>query len=251
QNKLFNKSKKIFIISFIISFVIVFFTGCKIEFPEKISSQNEVSDKSSSNYSSQTSENQNMNSSQNVVSKNLSSKQTVNESQSSLQSNSSQLTKPKPSSTNSKKPDVTPATSSVSSTENKSDELTCTLQISCKEILKNMNSLDKRKIKLVPKDGFIYKERTVTFKSGESAFDVLYNETKKNRIHMEFESTPFYKSNYVEGINNLYQFDCGNGSGWMYKVNGSSINYGSSNYKVKKGDKIEWLYTLDLGKDTK
>ena len=29
-----------------------------------------------------------------------------------------------------------------------------------------------------------------------------------------------YNSYYVEGIGNLYEFDCGSESGWMYKVNG-------------------------------
>ena len=39
---------------------------------------------------------------------------------------------------------------------------------------------------------------------------------KKNKIHMEFENTPLYNSAYVEDIANLYEFDCGELSGWMY-----------------------------------
>lgn len=40
-------------------------------------------------------------------------------------------------------------------------------------------------------------------------FDVLLREMKKNKIHMEFSMTPIYNSNYIEGINNLYEFDAG------------------------------------------
>ncbi len=127
--------------------------------------------------------------------------------------------------------------------------LTCTLSIRCDTILDNMDLFNKDKLGVLPEDGVIYAERTVTFYEGESVFDVLLRETKKNRIHMEFERTPLYNSNYIEGINNLYEMDCGEGSGWMYKVNGWFPNYGCSRYQLKQGDRIEWLYTCDLGYD--
>jgi hypothetical protein len=54
----------------------------------------------------------------------------------------------------------------------------------------------------------------------------------------------------VEGINHLYEFDCGFESGWMYEVNDGFPNYGSSAYEVKPGDKIAWKYTCTgLGTD--
>ena len=127
--------------------------------------------------------------------------------------------------------------------------LTCTLSIRCDTILDNMDLFNKDKLGVLPEDGVIYAERTVTFYEGESVFDVLLRETKKNRIHMEFERTPIYNSNYIEGINNLYEKDCGEGSGWMYRVNGWFPNYGCSRYPLKDGDRIEWLYTCDLGYD--
>ena len=66
---------------------------------------------------------------------------------------------------------------------------------------------------------------------------------------MEFSFSPGFNSNYVEGINNLYEFDCGQNSGWMYCVNGWYPNYGCSRYVVQDGDVIEWNYTCDLGRD--
>ena len=54
---------------------------------------------------------------------------------------------------------------------------------------------------------------------------------------------------YLQGINNLYEKDCGQWSGWMYEVNGWYPNYGCSRYQVQDGDNIEWHYTCDLGRD--
>ena len=128
-------------------------------------------------------------------------------------------------------------------------ELTCTLSVRCDTIMDNIDWLDKDKRDIVPKDGIIFKEKTVVFYDGESVFNLLLREMKGNKIHMEFENTPMYNSAYIEGIANLYEFDCGELSGWMYKVNDWFPNYGCSRYQLKEGDKVEWVYTCDLGRD--
>lgn len=125
----------------------------------------------------------------------------------------------------------------------------CTLSIDCLTILDNMDRFNRDKLSVLPEDGIIYKERKVVFYEGESVFDVLNREMKKNRIHMEFVMTPVFNSNYIEGIHNLYEFDCGDLSGWMYEVNGWYPNYGRSRYRLKSGDVIKWRYTCDLGRD--
>ncbi|HWQ80421.1 MAG TPA: DUF4430 domain-containing protein [Anaerovoracaceae bacterium] len=128
-------------------------------------------------------------------------------------------------------------------------QLTCTLSVRCDTILNNMDALDPEKTELVPADGAIFATAKVTFYEGESVFNVLLREMKKNKIHMEFVNTPIYNSAYIEGINNLYEFDCGELSGWMFKVNGWFPNYGCSRYQLKEGDVVEWVYTCDLGRD--
>lgn len=128
-------------------------------------------------------------------------------------------------------------------------ELTCTLSVRCDTILNNMAALSPEKAGLVPSDGVILAETTVTFYEGESVFNLLSREMKKNKIHLEFVNTPIYTSAYIEGIGNLYEFDCGELSGWMYKVNGQFPNHGCSQHLLKAGDKIEWIYTCDLGRD--
>ncbi|MBQ2866944.1 MAG: DUF4430 domain-containing protein [Firmicutes bacterium] len=128
-------------------------------------------------------------------------------------------------------------------------QLTCTLTITCQTILDNIDDLDPEKVELVPEDGVILAKKTVTFYEGENVFQLLRREAKANKIHMEFEDTPIYNSAYIEGIHNLYEFDCGELSGWMYKVNGWYPNYGCSRYQLKEGDDVEWIYTCDLGRD--
>lgn len=126
---------------------------------------------------------------------------------------------------------------------------TCTLSISCATILDNLELCDPDKVELVPGDGWILEPTTVTFYEGESVFNVLMRTCKQQKIHMEYEDTPIYNSAYIEGIHNLYEFDAGELSGWMYKVNGWFPNYGCSRYQLQDGDAICWLYTCDLGAD--
>ena len=128
-------------------------------------------------------------------------------------------------------------------------EYTCTLSISCATILDNMDLCDPEKRELVPEDGWILKPTVVTFYEGESVFNVLQRTCKQQKIHMEFVNTPAYNSAYIEGIHNLCEFDVGNLSVWMYKVNDWFPNYGCSRYALKDGDVIEWVYTCDLGYD--
>ena len=126
---------------------------------------------------------------------------------------------------------------------------TCTFSIECSTILNNISDLDPDKRELVPSNGVILSPTTVTFYEGESVYDVLQRVCRENGIHMEASWTPVYNSAYVEGIHNLYEFDCGALSGWMYAVNGWYPNYGSSRYQLKDGEKVEWRYTCDLGRD--
>lgn len=132
---------------------------------------------------------------------------------------------------------------------NTNTSLTCTMYVECSTILNNMDDLAEGKEELVPADGVIYSRRTVTFYQGESVYDLLVREMQNNRIHMEASFTPAYNSAYVEGINNLYEKECGRYSGWMYCVNGWYPNYGCSRYQIQSGDVIEWHYTCDLGRD--
>ena len=87
------------------------------------------------------------------------------------------------------------------------------------------------------------------FIEGETVYDVLKRVCAYSGIDLSYDWTVKYGGYYIEGINHLFEFDCGSGSGWMYKVNGWYPNYGCSNYILKDKDIIVWNYTCNLGKD--
>lgn len=126
----------------------------------------------------------------------------------------------------------------------------CSVTIVCDTILDNIDELDPAKAEFVPKDGVILPSLAVDVNEGDTVFDILGRVCEEKGIQLEYSWTPMYDSYYIEGINNLYEFDCGYESGWMYKVNGWFPNYGCSDYSIKPGDSIVWCYTCKgLGDD--
>lgn len=132
---------------------------------------------------------------------------------------------------------------------NKETTYTCTFSIECSTILNNLEDLNPEKRELIPSDGVILPSTQVSFYEGESVYDVLKRVCQEKGIHMESSWTPIYNSAYIEGIHNLYEFDCGELSGWMYRVNGWYPNYGCSRYQLVQGEVVEWRFTCDLGRD--
>ena len=125
----------------------------------------------------------------------------------------------------------------------------CYLTISCSTILENMGDLTEGKEDLVPEDGQILARTAVAISEGETVFTLLQKVTQEKKIHMAFHVVPMYDSAYIEALGNLYEFDCGPGSGWMYCVNGVYPDYGVSKYDIQENDEIELNYTCDLGRD--
>lgn len=144
---------------------------------------------------------------------------------------------------------VSPETSGPVAPEDADKVYTCYFSIECSTILNNLSMLNPAKLEFLPTDGVILAKIEVSFYAGESVFDVLQRVCKENNIHMESSWAPMYNTAYVEGIANLYEFDCGDLSGWMYRVNGWYPNYGCSQYLLAQGDVVEWRYTCDLGQD--
>ena len=148
------------------------------------------------------------------------------------------------------RPTTTEPTTTAKPVETTKEKLTCTITIRCDTILNNMDNLDPAKAPYVPDNGVILREITVEFEEGETVFEVLNRVCKQYNIPIEYSWTPMYDSYYIEGINNLYEFDCGSESGWMYKVNGWFPNYGCSSYYLTGGENIVWCYTCNgLGED--
>ena len=120
----------------------------------------------------------------------------------------------------------------------------CTISINCSDILDAEGSAGKADF--IAKDGVILADTQVQFETGKSAFDLLYEIIKAEKIHIDFSKNSVYNSTYIKGIGNIYEGDFGKMSGWYYLVNGEMMSVSSSEYEVKDGDKIEWMYSCDM-----
>lgn len=126
---------------------------------------------------------------------------------------------------------------------------TCSIFIECRDVFDNIDKLNKDKFEVIPKDGLILSESQVGFTEGESVYDVLRRICMQKKIHLDASITPAYNTAYVRGINNLYEFDCGECSGWTYSVNGKIPPYGCSDYTLSQGDKIIFHYICEFTDD--
>lgn len=142
-----------------------------------------------------------------------------------------------------------PETSSSQNTQPEEQAATCSISIVCSTVLDHLDWLTPGKEDILPAGGVMLSATQVEPQEGETVFSLLQRVTRENGIPMEASFTPGTGSAYVEGIGNLYEFDCGQRSGWLYFVNGISPGYSCSEYTLEPGDRVEWIYTCDLGQD--
>ncbi len=99
-----------------------------------------------------------------------------------------------------------------------------------------------------PEDvGTILKTTNVEIYKDDSVLDLLEKVAAEKNIHLDYKGAGI--TAYVRGIHNIYEFDRGVKSGWLYRVNGKIPGEGVGTYIVKDGDQIQWIYTIDLGKE--
>lgn len=137
-------------------------------------------------------------------------------------------------------PTQPPAAAGVAEQEKKE----CSITITCQEVFSHMDKLSESAKKVIPQDGIIL-NGTFAFEEGETVFDLLKRVCKEKEIHLDYVFTPLYSSYYIKGIHNLYEFDCGDESGWMYSVNGKDPGCGSNKCKLAKGDQVVFNYTCE------
>lgn len=99
----------------------------------------------------------------------------------------------------------------------------------------------------IPEDGIVLETTEFEIEENDTVYDILVEAAKKYQIQME--NTGAEGMVYIAGINYLYEFDFGDLSGWMYFVNDEEPSVGCDDYVLEDGDKIEWLYTCELGND--
>lgn len=99
----------------------------------------------------------------------------------------------------------------------------------------------------IPSDGVMLEYTEFDLIKGDTVYDVLIRAAKSRSLRLDIRGSE--ESAYVSGINSLYEFDFGDLSGWMYRVNGVTPNVACGQYALTDGDNIEWLYTVQLGRD--
>lgn len=124
---------------------------------------------------------------------------------------------------------------------------TVTIAIRCDTVVEKSDAAH------IPADGVILPVTTVSLCRGETVYDILIQVARAYRIQVENKGTVTGVRDmaYISGIGYLYEMDFGDYSGWVYYVNGTSGSIGCGDYVLEDGDRIEWLYTCDLGNDLK
>lgn len=122
------------------------------------------------------------------------------------------------------------------------------------KIENNQKKTEKKDKKMVVQSVVISKDEVplppteIEIKDGDTVLDALIAADQKHTLHLDFRGGQGSRA-YVQGIDNVYEFDRGQGSGWMFRVNGVFPNRGAGVIPLKDGDRIEWLYTMNLGED--
>lgn len=120
---------------------------------------------------------------------------------------------------------------------------TVTLSIRCDAALGHPEAAN------LPEDGVILACVEIPLAPGDTAYTLLTETAQAFGVHIESSGSAGMR--YVQGIGNLYEFELGDLSGWLYFVNGESPSVGCDQYIPVPGDHIEWRYTLEMGNDLK
>ncbi|COR22178.1 SLBB domain [Streptococcus pneumoniae] len=87
-------------------------------------------------------------------------------------------------------------------------------------------------------NGYIMGAKKMDVQDGDTVYKVL------QRTGLDVDASGSRDSIYVKGINDLYEKDIADTSGWKYRVNGAFPNHSAGVATVKPGDTIEWVYVL-------
>ena len=115
------------------------------------------------------------------------------------------------------------------------------LTIQCTSILGSKDLWKEGLEEVIPPDGIFY-DGECGFSPGDSVYHILRNVCSEKDIPLDSQYTPVFGTYYIRGIGNLYEFDCGDESGWKYSVNGITPGEGSSSYFPRNGDYIVFFY---------
>ena len=122
---------------------------------------------------------------------------------------------------------------------------TVTMEIRCDTIA------DKSDSGHIPADGVILPPTAFDIETGDTVFDILTEAAQTYGIQVENKGSAgsAHGMVYISGINYIYEYDFGDLSGWVYHVNGITPSKSCGEYVLSGGDRVEWLYTCEIGHD--
>ncbi len=126
------------------------------------------------------------------------------------------------------------------SIESAQTDIIAMISIDCSDIFDNMSLLDSGLEEYIPEYGLILEDTEYSINSGDTVYDLLVRAVKDKQIQMEVRGALNAKE--IEGINYIYNSSCGDGSKWIYKLNGEVQQPVCSDYKLKNGDNVQWIY---------
>lgn len=144
----------------------------------------------------------------------------------------------------SNQPQAEDSSSPASSSHNTAPEpdtpaqITVTLSIRCDNAVGQSDA--------APGSGVFLSPCTVSVPEGSSVFTALKAACATQGITLVYNGNERMQTIYIEGINGLFEKDCGPTSGWKYRVNGSVSGLGCSAVFLSAHDTIEWYYAIDV-----
>ena len=118
-----------------------------------------------------------------------------------------------------------------------------TMSIRCDTI-----AYDHARRAYIPEDGVILPETRFEISSGDSAYQILTEAARQYGIQLDAQGSAIAMT-YVKGIAYIYELEYGEQSGWMYYVNGVAPSVNAGEYRLKDGDVVQWMYSMDIGQD--
>ncbi|MFZ2539167.1 MAG: DUF4430 domain-containing protein [Oscillospiraceae bacterium] len=141
----------------------------------------------------------------------------------------------------------TPKQHNQENENNKKAKINVSLEIKCGTILDNMDKVDEEIKDNIPKDGIILSQEKFDVPEASSVYDLLMDASKSKSFTVT--STGSSKTAYITSIAGIKDFSVGASSGWQYTVNGEFASSSCGSYTLKADDKVEFLFTCDLGED--
>ncbi|MGN1423054.1 MAG: DUF4430 domain-containing protein [Oscillospiraceae bacterium] len=124
-----------------------------------------------------------------------------------------------------------------------------TVSADCSAVLSRMGDIDEavNPAEVIPADGVVIGQTEVSVAEGGTAFDALTAAARANGVRVDYTGSVY--GVYINGIGFIYEFGFGSTSGWMYRVNGEFPDTSAGTFVLSEGDKVEFIYTCDMGND--